>query len=519
MLRFADLTYSDEELEQDAVHYLETQVYEPSYAEKVKEFIAADVADFKRYYDDSDYLFLNVFYDEYRLPQAVPDNDKVPNTDLPRLTAFLEKKMARLDVSDEDIEHYALMLDAEFKKNAYCSHMEPFFSGYDAIAATVLVGYSRNPLFSIYSVAREWCMALHLKNMHPMLVRKFGYRYQEILFNYTGEEKLKRLLDFRDKYKHTFKNIGILRAIHSSVFAYAYLFLKSVQTKEVITAEEFILDSSSSKVTLLLQGESISNFDYPVTKYVLEQFKEGYYKKFFLEDGRIDWEYLYKFTFDAIKNAGFEGMHFFGFDSIEAKTMQAYWNKSSNVQSMLKILRRLALENNNPVFNRLIEGCEYHLGRPDKAKEKMEHFIEDTRRIMAARSFELTKPRTMAQELISAFPSVFLVYFQWHHNFRNIYPKVPKKKVYEEELQINRQKQNMQVKNVLKEQFEQYRISEQTRMADKQKNGSDSDGKLRAILMNKERTIAEMSLDKSQNQRKDEIIKVAEIAGQRQNSY
>lgn len=519
MLRFADLTYSDEELEQDAVHYLETQVYEPSYAEKVKEFVAADVADFKRYYDDTDYLFLNIFYDEYRLPQTTPDNDKVPNTDLPRLTSFLEKKMARLDVSDEEAEHYALMLDAEFKKNAYCSHMEPYFAGYDSITAAVLVGYSRNPLFSVYSMAREWCMALHLKNMHPMLVRKFGYRYQEIQFNYTGEEKLRRLVDFRDKYKHTFKNIGILRAIHSSVFAYAYLFLKGVQTKEVKTAEDFILESSSSKVTLLLQGESIRNFDYPVTKHVLEQFKEGKYKEFFLEDGGIDWEYLYKFTFDAIKDAGFEGIHFFGFDSIEAKTLQAFWNKSANMQSMLKILRRLALENNNPVFNRLIECCEYRLGRKDKTKEKMEHFIEETRKIMAARSFELTRPRTMAQELISAFPSVFLVYFQWHHNFRNIYPKVPKKKVYEEELKLNRQKQEMQTKDILKGQFEQHRATEQSRNSDRLKGDNDSQEKLRAIMLNRERTIAEISQDKSRNGRGSDVLKIAEINGQRQNSY
>ena len=168
------------------------------------------------------------------------------------------------------------------------------------------------------------------------------------------------------------------------MFAYAYIYLKAVLTKEVITAENFIMDSSSSKVTLLLQGESITNFDFPVTKYVLEKLKSGMYEDFLTDEGKINWNALYVYTFNAIKEAGFEGVHFFGFDSIEAKTMRSFWNKSSSMQSMLKILRKLALENNNPVFNRLIEGCEYRLGRPDKAKEKMEQFIEDTRRIMAA---------------------------------------------------------------------------------------------------------------------------------------
>ena len=172
------------------------------------------------------------------------------------------------DVPEDEIEHYAFMLDAEFRKNAFCSHMEPYFAEMDAVFATVMVGYSRNPLFSIYSMAREWCMAMHLKKMHPEMFRRFGYRYQCINYQFTGEERLRRLVDFKDKYQHTFKNIGILRAIHSSVFAYAYIYLKAVLTKEVITAENFIMDSSSSKVTLLLQGESITNFDFPVTKYV-----------------------------------------------------------------------------------------------------------------------------------------------------------------------------------------------------------------------------------------------------------
>ena len=65
-LRFADLTYSDKELEQDAIRYLKEQVYEPSYAGKVKAFVAEDVADFKQNFDDEENIFLNLFYDEYR---------------------------------------------------------------------------------------------------------------------------------------------------------------------------------------------------------------------------------------------------------------------------------------------------------------------------------------------------------------------------------------------------------------------------------------------------------------------
>ena len=55
MVRLADLTYSEEELEQDAVNYFKTAVYEPVYAARVKDFIAADLADFTNYYNDEEY--------------------------------------------------------------------------------------------------------------------------------------------------------------------------------------------------------------------------------------------------------------------------------------------------------------------------------------------------------------------------------------------------------------------------------------------------------------------------------
>ena len=91
--------------------------------------------------------------------------------------------------------------------------------------------------------------------------------------------------------------------------------------------------------------------------------------------------------------------------------------------------------------------CEYRLGRPDKAKDKMERFIEETRRILMRRAYELTQPRTMDQTLIAAFPSVFLVYFQWHHNLRTIYPKVPKKQVEENNLRVQRLQAEDKLKN------------------------------------------------------------------------
>lgn len=541
-MHFADLSYSDKQLEEDAIHFFKTQVYEPSFMQKVKTYIADDLRDFKRFYDDSEYLYLHIYYDEYISGYKENEGYNEPILDQDELNDFLQRRMARFDVSDSDIETYAQTLDSEFKKNACCTHMEPYFVGEEAVIATVMAGYSQNPLHTIYDTAREWCMAMHFKNMYPSLVKKFGNRYQEIKKNYSGDECLKKLIDFRDKYQHVFKNMGLLRAVHASVFSYAYIYLKATMDNAVEIAEKFIMDNSTYKLTMLLEGEPIKHFDFPVTKYVLDCFNEGKYREFIHPDNTIDWAGLYKFTFDAISEAGFDGVRTLGFDSIEAKTMRSFWNKSANMQSMLKILRQLAMENNDPLYRRLIEGCEYHLGRKDKAKQKMERFIEETRKIMRARSLELTHPRNMAQDLIAAFPSVFLVYFQWHHNFRNIHPRflpfdfdhdgIPDYIQLKDRLTIQKainslneqtakytaQLQQETLNKVLQEQSaSQLTASRYQENVNAENAQTEKQNKLREIVLNKERTMAQMSMAKTQEQETNNFAR--SIKRQNINSY
>ena len=540
MRRFANLTYTRDDLEQDAVHYLKTQVYEPVYVNQVKEFMAEDLDDFKSYYDDDEYAFHNVYYDEYVYDYQEERDVMVPKVDFKSLTADLEDDFARLDMSDDEIERYTLMLENEFRKNAFCSHMEPYFLGYDAVVATVITGYSRDPIFSIYSMVREWAMALHFKRMYTQKMRKFGYRYQEIRENLKGEERLKMMLNFRDKYKLTLQNIGMLRAVHSSIFAYVYLYLRAVLSGETDFIEDFILEASSSQIYLLLEGENVKNVDFLMVKWALEELKDGRYKEMITHDAKIDWDAVYDFAYEAIQNAGgMDNLRSMGFDGIAARTIRSFWNKSANMQKMLKILRKLAMDNSDPIINSLIEMCEYRLGRPsDKSKKQMERFIEQTRKLMAARAYELTRPRTMAQEMIAAFPSVFLVYFQWHHNFRNIYPKVPEKQVYYERQKQQRQQaesklvnkiqtediQKARVRDAMNDQqnrnrYEYENTTRNNLQSDKKvkENIREDDNRMRLVIQNKEKEFRENVETERKNNQNISIANIAE-RNQRQGS-
>ena len=540
MRRFANLTYTRDDLEQDAIHYLKTQVYEPVYVNQVKEFMAEDLDDFKSYYDDDEYAFHNVYYDEYVYDYQEERDVMVPKVDFKSLTADLEDDFARLGMSDDEIERYTLMLENEFRKNAFCSHMEPYFLGYDAVVATVITGYSRDPIFSIYSMVREWAMALHFKRMYPQQMRKFGYRYQEIRENLKGEERLKMMLNFRDKYKFTLQNIGMLRAVHSSIFAYVYLYLRAVLSGETDFIEDFILEASSSQIYLLLEGENVKNVDFLMVKWALEELKDGRYKEMITHDAKIDWDAVYDFAYEAIQNAGgMDNLRSMGFDGIAARTIRSFWNKSANMQKMLKILRKLAMDNSDPIINSLIEMCEYRLGRPsDKSKKQMERFIEQTRKLMAARAYELTRPRTMAQEMIAAFPSVFLVYFQWHHNFRNIYPKVPEKQVYYERQKQQRQQaesklvnkiqtediQKARVRDAMNDQqnrnrYEYENTTRNNLQSDKKvkENIREDDNRMRLVIQNKETEFRENIETERKNNQNISIANIAEH-NQRQGS-
>ena len=548
MLRFSDLKYSREELEQDAIHYLKTQVYEPSFMAEVKEFIYDDLYDFKSYYDDNEYVFQSIYYDEYVTEYTENDDTLVPKVDFKQLAQDLEEDFASLDVGEEEAEQYLFMLEAEFRKNAFCSHMEPYFVGYDGVIATVITGYSRDPIFSIYSMLREWGMALDLKKMYPEQMRKFGYRYQYIRNNLSGDERLKKMIDFRDKYKITLKSIGMLRAVHSSLFAYTYLYAKAFLLGETEAMEDFIMDTASSQIYLLLQGESVPVVDFPLVKELLRQLKDGKTKELvIMPDGLMNWDAIYEFVDEVIENCGgMENIRALGFEGIAAKTIRSFWNKSANMQKMLKILRQLAMGNSDPIINRLIEMCEYRLGRPDsKKKKRMERFIEHTRRMLAAHAYENTRTRTFDQTFISAFPSVFLVYFQWHHNFRNIYPRVPKQKITEENNRIKRQaestlrnkitlqdtaltktKEEIKTDAVRKSRDDESISLRVLQESERQNKNITDEDKMRAAMQNREKTLSalidEQKVQSEQKQATEQKQNVAAAnlleKAQRQNS-
>lgn len=442
---FEKLQYTKEDVENDAINFFRTQLYLPSYIAALKDFLEDDLIDFKDYYDDQQYIFQYLYYDEYITGYEEKDDKVLPCVNYQKLKHFLENTFAPLQIEDDEVKNYIASMENEFNKNSFLSHMEPYFIDYDGVASTVVAGYSQDPLCSAYSIIRECAMALHLKKLQPELMRKFGYRYQCINENYDGEERLKKMHEYRQKYRLTFKNVGAFRAVHSSVFAYTYLYIRACLTGEGEAMEEFILDNSSSQIFLLLQGEILQTIDFPIVKYALRKLKEDGYRVLVLQNGAINWDKLYDFVVDVIHaTGGMSNLRSLGFEGISAKTIQSFWNKSANLQKMLKILRQLSMDNSDPIFRQLIDMCEYRLGRPVNDQKKMERFIAMTRRIMEReRTYELLHPRTMAQELLAAFPSVFLVYFQWHHNFRNIYPKISPQQAYsEQQVQNNRQAQS-----------------------------------------------------------------------------
>ena len=538
MLRFADLKYSSKELENDAIHYLKTQVYEPAFVAEVKEFIYDDLCDFKAYYDDNEYAFQSIYYDEYVTEYVDNGDTVVPQVDFKQLAKDLEADFSSLDMSDEEVEQYIFMLENEFRKNAFCSHMEPYFLGYDGVVATVITGYSRDPLFSIYSMVREWGMALDFKKMYPEQMRKFGYRYQYIRQKLSGDERLKKMIDFRDKYKITLKSIGMLRAVHSSLFSYTYLYLKAFLFGETEEIKDFIMDTASSQIYLLLQGEDVPVIDFPLVKEMLERLDDERCKEMILQTGTMNWDAIYEFVDEVISDCGgLENLRALRFEGIDAKTIRSFWNKSANMQKMLKILRQLAMGNSDPIINRLIEMCEYRLGRPDsKQKKRMERFIEHTRRLLAAHAYENTRTRMIDQTFIAAFPSVFLVYFQWHHNFRNIYPKVPKQQVYEENNRIKRQAEDTLTNKIYTQDTQRRKTKEELQQEALRKNRDDesisrrvaqesakqskfltNEDKVRSIMQNRDRTLSGL-IDEQKNQKQEKSVNIGIFEkAQRQN--
>lgn len=271
----SELTYTDEQLEQDTVRFIKTQIYAPSYALPLKEFMTPDIEALRHQFNDAQNHFASIWYDDFQKGNIWKKGKLYPRLDHEKLEQFVETVFMHILRGETPL--YLSVLQDKFNTPRCTSVIVPYRNKLTSnLAVTALNGYGRNPWFSIFNISRNWCLALHEKR-------------------FRSSERFR-----------------LLQEIHANIFANLYLYLKALESgdkRTTIAIRHFIIQNAAE--TTELEGEVIDvrEFDYPITKYVIQSLDPETASSLYNPTGEINFIKLYNFSFESIFQSGFAPLY------------------------------------------------------------------------------------------------------------------------------------------------------------------------------------------------------------------
>lgn len=271
----SELTYTDEQLEQDTVRFIKNQVYSPAYVSPLQEFLNSDIDAFRRQFNDAQNHFESIWCEGFHKGNLWRKGKLYPRLNRDAIREFAD--MNFFSTLHRETAVYGSIL--EEKANTPKNHsILVAWRGNDTgnLAVTAINGYSINPYHSIYNIARNWCTAIH-------------------------EKKFRNSIQFR-----------LLQHIHANIFANLYLYLKALESgdkKTIIIIRQFIYQTAAETTEIDDENLDLSEFDYPVTKYVLQSLDPQTASELYNSQGEINFIKLYNYSFESIFQSGFATLY------------------------------------------------------------------------------------------------------------------------------------------------------------------------------------------------------------------
>ncbi len=271
----SELTYTDEQLEQDTVRFIKTQIYAPSFAPALKEFMLPDILAFRNQFNDVQNHFESIWYDEFQKGNIWKKGKLYPRLDREKLENLANTYFMPMLRGETSL--YFSILQEKYNTPKCTSIIVPYRNKINLnLAITALNGYGKNPWYSIFNISRNFCLALH-------------------------EKKFRNSEQFK-----------LLQEIHANIFANLYIYLKALESgdKQTTIAIRYFIYQNSAENTEI-DGESINlhEFDYPITKYVIQSLDPETASSLYNSNGELNFIKLYNFSFESIFQSGFAPLY------------------------------------------------------------------------------------------------------------------------------------------------------------------------------------------------------------------
>lgn len=290
--------YDDAAVDKDIRHLLRTGQFKPAYADAVREFMAAEIANCQKTINDEHY-HLTV------LPQG-PMCEDVLKRDPRDINPILDR--LNFDPVRRDF-WYNYFVNPKYGRQKHPPLLR--LKNGDKTELMSVFGLVTDAFYSIYTEIHELMHACQDKFMADPEKDKRDLRLYELL--YTGisldaahDAMAENNPDLRAE-KHARRCFIEMQANSAGA---CYMMLQAVRSGDasLVAAVEKRLKNEAASMSGALMNENLglAYFEYPATKKIIEEVKSGKCANLLNPDGLLDWRALFEYTKRKIAEMGYD---------------------------------------------------------------------------------------------------------------------------------------------------------------------------------------------------------------------
>lgn len=300
MVSFKDIVnfkYNEQEVDKDIRELLATDEFHPAYEDMVRSFLAPEIANCKNTVDD-DTHHLQVHMHGPMCKDALTRTPEEINPELDWLGFSADKKQFWHDYfvhpkfGRQKTPPLSILQNGDKKLIMY-----PF-------------GLSRDAFYSVYTEIHELTHGMQAKYDAEPKEDEYLKEHYELLYQGKSRDEAKEIQASENPHIKEDTHYGrCIREMQANSAATTYMMLKAVETgdKDLIAKVEKRLLNESASMSGALMNErlGLAYFEYPATKKIIEEVKQGKCTHLLNENGLLNWSELYKYTKDKVAEMGY----------------------------------------------------------------------------------------------------------------------------------------------------------------------------------------------------------------------
>lgn len=300
MFTFSDIVnfqYTDKEVDKDIRHLLKTDEFKPLYADMVRGFLASEIANCKQTIDDENHHL------------TIQIKDTMLEDGLTRTPEEINPILDRLGFAPEIREFWFNYYVNPTHGQQKSPPLGDLQNGNKKEISTPF-GLAIDAFYTTYTEIHELMHGVQGKYFKSERTDSFNEEHYQLLYQGKSRDEAKAIQRANNpdlakdlQYDRSFKEMQANSA------ATCYMMLHAVRTgdKNIISAVEkrLLNESAAMSGALMREDLGLAYFEYPATKKIIEEVKQGKCDYLLSSKGLLNWKELYVYTKDKVEEMGY----------------------------------------------------------------------------------------------------------------------------------------------------------------------------------------------------------------------